>query len=334
MLRKLGVLISGFMMICGAALPLHAKEAAVMRIHHVSPPNHQITMALHLFAQEVEERTKGHVVVDIVTKRTGRPTVEHTDYVSAVSSGAIEAASMPTFMWTDIPEMNFSMIPYYFTSAEQIRKFPDSAAAHMLNDKIKAKGLRTLAWLHVTRTSVFTSNDKPLLHPADFSHLKIVAINRFGEVPFQALGADPVIIYSPDIHDAVRDGKASAVVMDVSSATGLRLSEVQKYGTITPYFSAFYHLFVNPKWLDGLPQKDRKAVLLAARHLEQNAFLITEARAAAAPDVLREGGMTLHIQTPEETAEWKKAMMQPALDAFIASSPDAARLIDAVNKIH
>ena len=46
---------------CSAAT---AKDAVVMHIVHTAPLDHQITLALHAFALDVEERTKGDVVVD------------------------------------------------------------------------------------------------------------------------------------------------------------------------------------------------------------------------------------------------------------------------------
>jgi len=116
------------------------------------------------------------------------------------------------------------------------------------------------------------------------------------------------------------------IMTDVASATGLKLYEAHKFATVAPFFSAYYHLFVNPKWLAALPSRDRRAVLASARKLEENSFVFTEARAAAAPDVLREGGMTVRIQTSEEAAAWAAALKEPALKAFREQSPDADEL--------
>ncbi len=290
-------------------------------------------MALHAFAMDVSERTGGEVIVDIVTKRTGRPVVEPADYVSSIVSGAIEAASMPTFMWQGIPEMNFSMIPYYFTRPEQIREFPNSQAADFLESKVSAFGVQTLSWIHVTRSSLFTSNDQAFIHPDDLKKHTIVALNDFSDIPFRIIGAKPVHVYSPDIYQAVQSGKANSIMTDVASATGLKFYEIQKFGTVAPFFSAYYHFFVSPEWLETLSEHNRQAILEAAKQLNRNAFLITEARAAASPDVLREGGMTIHIQTPEEQQEWQERLSGPSMDAFLQLTPDAPQLISLLDKL-
>jgi TRAP-type C4-dicarboxylate transport system substrate-binding protein len=190
-----------------------------------------------------------------------------------------------------------------------------------------------LSWIHVTRKTVFTSNEKPIVGPEDFNGLTIVALNEFSEKPFEAVGADPVLVYSPDVYDAVTSGAANAIMTDVSSATGLKFYEIQKYATVAPFFSAYYHLFVSPDWLAGLSTQNRKAVLDAAKQLNIDSFLITEARAAASPDVLREGGMIVHEQTADEQEAWKRVMSQPSMEAFLESSPDSSRLISLLDDI-
>jgi C4-dicarboxylate-binding protein DctP len=42
-------------------------------------------------------------------------------------------------------------------------------------------------------------------------------------------------------------------------------------------------------------------------------------------DELRAKGMTLHIQTPEESAVWKAAMQPPVVEAFLRSAGDGGR---------
>ena len=227
--------------------------------------------------------------------------------------------------------MRFSEIPYYFTSATQAREFPRSRAAELLNAKIARSGVETLAWLFVTRQTVFTSNDAPVILPQDLAQKRIATLNSFGQKIFDPVHAQPVVVYSTDLPKAAADKAVDIIMTDVSSATGLKLYEVHKYATVASFFSAYYHLFVNPRWLNGLPARDRNAVLAAARKLEANSFLFTEARAAASPDVLREGGMTVRVQTEAEAQAWSSLLKQPALNAFRAQSPESAELIEQLD---
>jgi C4-dicarboxylate-binding protein DctP len=102
---------------------------------------------------------------------------------------------------------------------------------------------------------------------------------------------------------------------------------VQEFGTVAPFFTVYFHLYVNPTWLDGLPEDLRQIVLEEAKEAEQEVIEITERTAEQAITDLNERGMTLHIQTDEEAEAFKAVMQPPVLEAFKASSPDAERLI-------
>ncbi|HAK55366.1 MAG TPA: C4-dicarboxylate ABC transporter [Acidobacteria bacterium] len=304
-----------------SSAPAADAQPVTMRIQHSAPLVHQITLALHAFAQDVEARSSGEVVVDILTRP--RTLVPGGEVVAAVASGALEAAAIPNFQWTDaIPEMNFSVIPYLFTDLAQIRAFSTSPAAELLEDQLNALGARTLIWMHVTRTSLITSQERPIVAPADFAGLRVRTVNEFAGVPLEAVDAVPQRLGAGSVYAAIEAGTLDAITTDVASAVGLRLYEVQGAGTVAPYFSAFYHLFVNPGWLDGLSARQRKAVDDAAAALEATTVTITEARAAASIDVLRANGMDLHLQTEAEQAAWRAAMQPPALEAFARDVPD------------
>jgi C4-dicarboxylate-binding protein DctP len=302
----------------------------VMRIQHVAPLDHQITLSLHAFALDVAARTNGEVMVDVVTKPRS---VVTTPLAAAVRDGALEAACVPTFVWgRDIPELDFTLIPYYFTSLDAMRRFPASAAAKAVEQRLNALGVRTLTWMDVTRISLITSNMRPIVSPADFAGLRIRTVSEFGKIPFAAVGAIPVVTDAGNVSKAIRDGQLGAVLTDLSSAVGLALYDVQKFGTVAPYFSAYYHLFVNPSWMNHLAPAHKRAVEEAAAALEQTAFTITEARAAASLDILCARGMTLHTQTDEERLAWRAAMQPAALEAYVKAGPDRARFLTLLPK--
>ena len=316
------------LLVAALALPGVARASAepvVLRIQHVAPLDHQITLALHAFALDVAERTKGEVTVDIVT----RPREVVTgSLAAAVRDGKIEAACMPTFVWArDIPELDFTLIPYYVTGIDLMRRFPASDAAGLIEQRLNGLGVRTLGWLHVTRLSLITSNTKPIVMPGDFTGMRIRAMSEFGKVPFEAVSATPLVLDAGIVAKAVRDGQLDAVLTDLSSAVGLALYDVQKFGTLAPYFSAYYHLFVGSAWLGSLVPARRQAIEAAGAGVEKTAFTITEARAAASVDILRARGMTLRVQTDEERRAWVAAMQPAAFEAYTKAGPDRSRFL-------
>ena len=76
-------------------------------------------------------------------------------------------------------------------------------------------------------------------------------MTNYSRSPFESLGATARVLEAGDVYKTIQAGGVDAVMTDISSAIGLKLFEVQKFATVTPYFSAFYHLYVSPAWLNS-----------------------------------------------------------------------------------
>ena len=310
----------------GALAPAYTgAEPVVMRIHHTAPLDHQITLALHSFALDVEERSHGQIDVDVVTKP--RKMIPAPQFAKAVAGSELEAACMPNFLWSEtIPQMSFSMIPYLFTEKRQMVAFPGSRAAAYLEDKLADEGVKTLAWLHVTRATLFTS-EHPIIEPGDFAGLRIRTMSDFARHPFEKVGGKPKRVTAGLVPEAIERGELDAVMTDVSSSIGLELYELHESATLAPYFSAFYHLYVDPDWLERLSPELRRAVVDAGEALTKTAVTITEARAAASVDILKVEGVNLHVQTPEQADAWKQVMQDVAIEAFENEVPEGKEFL-------
>lgn len=303
----------------------------VFRISHQLPPAHHIAQLLEDFAADVEARTDGVVEIQIFgASQAYNPDQHHP----AVARGEIEGAIAVNFQWGNtIPEMNVVTIPYFFTDLARIEQFPGSEAASMLEAKLLEKGVRNIAWFYTTRQSIFTSSNKPLITTDDFQGVKIRGLNRLVDEGLVAAGAAPAAMPGSEVYQALQTGVIDAGLTDVSAAYSRKFFEVQEYGTVAPFFTVYFHLFVNPGWLDGLPEAEREAILAAAADAEFASIPLTETTADAAIEQLQDEGMKLHIQTPEESEAFRAVMQPPVMDAFIASSPDAAAIIEAVEKL-
>ncbi len=314
-------------------LGMSAAEAAetTFRISHQLPPGHHIAKLVEQYAADVEERSNGEVDVQVFgASQAFSPDQHHP----AVARGEIEGAIAVNFQWGNtIPEMNVVTIPYYFTDLERIKKFPGSEAAGILEEKLLEKGVRNLAWFYTTRQSIFTSGNKPLVKLEDFEGTKIRGLNRLVDQALIAAGAAPAAMPGSEVYQALQTGVIDAGLTDVSAAYSRKFFEVQKYGTVAPFFTVYFHLFVNPIWFEGLPEAHREAIVAAAAEAEQDAIPLTEQTAEEAIKLLQDAGMELHIQTPEESETFEATMQKPVMDAFIESSPDAQRVIDAVEKL-
>jgi TRAP-type C4-dicarboxylate transport system substrate-binding protein len=308
-----------------------AADPVVFRISHQLPPAHHIAKLVDQFASDLEARSDGAVDVQIFgANQAFKPDQNHP----AVARGQVEGAISVNFQWGNtIPELNVVTIPYYFTDLERIEKFPGSGVAAILEEKLLERGVRNVAWFFTTRQSVFTSGNKPLISTADFEGVKIRGLNKLVDEALLAVGAAPAAMPGSEVYQALQTGVIDAGLTDVSAAFSRKYYEVQKYGTVAPFFTVYFHLYVNPAWWDGLSDEVRGMIAASAAKAEKDAIALTEESAEQAITALSEQGMQLHIQSPDEVAAFTAAMQKAVMDAFIASSPDAARVIEAVEAL-
>jgi len=309
-----------------------AAQPVVMRISHQVPTAHHLHTILKGFEAEVEQATAGGLEVQIYPSEQ---LFKANDNQPAVTRGAVEAALSVNFQWgASVPGANVTTIPFLLNDLRRIEKWPGSEPAQLIDRKLAAKGVRNIAWLYITRQAIFTSDRKPLIQPWDFVGIRIRGFNSLADAGLAAVGAKPTPMAAPEVYQALQLGTLDAGLTDLSAAVSRRFYEVQKFGTVAPYNSVFFQLYVNPRWLEGLKPEHRAAIERAARNAERAALRITEATAAAAAGELREHGMAVHMQTPEETKAWTAAMQKPALEAFLRAAPeDGQRLLELLDQL-
>jgi C4-dicarboxylate-binding protein DctP len=307
-----------------AAGPVLAADAT-MRISHQVPTAHHMHRLVTAFAADVQKRTDGAVEVKVFPAEQLSKAGEN---YPAVARGAIEAAVAVNFQWGNtIPEMNAPTIPFFFVDLEKIKKFPTSEARKFLDRKLAEKGVKSIAWLYITRQSIFTSKKKAILALEDFQGLKIRGLNTLTDNGLKAVGAAPSAMPGSEVYQALESGVLDAGLTDLSAAYSRRFYEVQKFGTVLPYFTVFFHMYVNPKWWEGLKPAHRTAIEAAAAKVEGDAIGVTEETANAAVGQLREKGMEITILPPAEIEKWKSRLQQPVVDAFLKIAPQDGRTI-------
>jgi C4-dicarboxylate-binding protein DctP len=243
-----------------------------------------------------------------------------------VARGAFEAAAAVNFQWGNtLPEMSAMTIPYGFAELERIRKFPGSDAAKFLEGLLERRAVRNLMWIYTSRQAIFTSSRKPIVALEDFRGLKVRGLNPLTDHALTAAGAAAVAMPGPEVPQALQSGVLDAGLTDLSAAVSRRFYEFQRFGTVAPYFAVISHVYVNPRWWNGLRPEVRAAVEAAARKAEADQIGVTESTAAEALAELRARGMTLHEQTAAETEAWRGTMRPPVVEAFLRLAPEGGK---------
>jgi len=304
-------------------------QPVVMRISHQVPPAHHLSRLLQDFAADVKARTKGSVDVQLFGSEQLAKAGEN---FPQVARGNLEAAVSVNFQWgTTIPEMSATLVPYYMTDVAKIKRFVTSDARRLLDQKLEQHGVHSVGWFYITRESIFTSSKKPIITLDDFKGVKIRGLNSLTDHALTAVGAVPSAMPGSEVYQALQSGVLDAGLTDLSAAYSRKYYEIQKFGTVAPYFTIFFHLYVNPQWWAKLAPEQRLAIEAAAAKTEQEAFTVTEATAADALVQLKAKGMTIHVQAPAEEATWRSAMQKPVIDAFLKSAPhDGQKILDLI----
>ena len=307
-------------------------QPVVMRISHQVPPAHHMTKLLEGFAADVKSRTQGGVEVQLFGSEQLAKAAES---FPQVARGTIEAAMSVNFQWgTTIPEMSATLIPYAMGDLERIKRFPTSEARKFLDGKLAQRGVHSVAWLYITRQSSVTSVKKPIVAPGDFKGVKIRGLNSMTDQGLAAAGAAPSAMPGSEVYQALQSGVLDAGLTDVSAAYSRKYYEVQKFGTVGPVFTIYFHMYANPAWWAKLKPEHRQAIEAAAAKAESDAIVLTEATAEAAVRDLKAKGMTLSVQSPQEQAAWRAVMEQPVREVFLKSAPEGGpKILELLGRI-
>lgn len=303
-----------------------------MRLSHQFPPSHQTAKNLEQFATEVKEKTAGKVEVQIFgASQLFEPKQHH----KAVASGEVESAVILNVQWgKTIPEMGLTSIPFLITSAGNLKAFPNSEAAKVLDAKIEAKGVKDIAWIVDANDGLFTSAKSPLIKPEDFKGVKIRGLSKIFDAGLSAMGAAPASMPGSEVYQALQTGVIDAGFTGVEAASARKFYEVQKFGVASPLITVYDNLVVNPKWWDGLPAELREQVQAAASAAAERSVPSTDGIAEEKIKALRDKGMEVTVLNDEQIKALKDAMQPAVIKAFLEEAPDdGQKLLDRVGKL-
>lgn len=311
----------------GLAAGAHAADYT-MRLSHQFPPAHHSAKNMEQFAADVKANTGGKVEVQIFgAAQLYKPNQHH----AAVAGGKIESAIVLSFQWGGtIPEMNVTIIPYFMSSVDKMKKFPGSEPAKMLDAKMLEKGVKNIAWLVDANDGIFTSAKAPLIKPEDFKGVKIRGLSKLWDEGLVAVGAAPSSMPGSEVYQALQTGVIDAGFTGVQAAHSRRFYEVQKFGVASNIILAYDNLIVNPEWWEKLPADVKKGILDAVVKAEARVMPADDEIPAEHLQQLRDKGMNVTALSAAQKKVMADAMQPAVIKAFSASSPDAPRLLELI----
>jgi C4-dicarboxylate-binding protein DctP len=297
--------------LCAAATVAQAQAQApiVIKFSHVVAPDTPKGKAALRFKQLAEERTGGKVTVEVYPNSQ---LYKDNEELQALQLGSVQmlAPSLAKFGPLGVKEFELFDLPYLFDNYADLHKVTEGPVGKQLMDKLQPKGIIGLAYWD-NGFKVMTDN-KPLRVPADFrGHKMRIQSSKVLDSQFRALGAIPQVMAFSEVYQAMQTGVVDGSENTPSNVFTQRMHEVQKYLTLSDHGYIGYAVIVNKGFWDGLPADIRTQLEGAMRDATRYANDIAKTENDDALTAIRTAGRTeILTLTPEQKAEWKKALLK------------------------
>ncbi len=243
------------------ARTLRAADFAFVQYH-----NQTSTSSLHLRLVEmwtaIRKETDGRVDTQVFA---GNNNVQGSDpaALKMLVAGEIQFFTlMGGILGTVVPVAEVQQVPFAFRSAAHAHQAVDGALGAYVRDEMAAKGIFGFSVGSFDNgMRQIGGTKRPVNVPADLSGIRMrVPAGQMVADAFTALGAEPVVINSNAIYEALKSGKVDAQENPLALIDNFKLYEVMKYVSVTNHmWSGFNQLAHLPTW-QRLPN-DIKAVV-------------------------------------------------------------------------
>ena len=302
--------IKSLVVALAAAVSLNAWAQApiVIKFSHVVATDTPKGQAAERFKQLAEKATGGRVKVEVYPNSQ---LYKDKEELEALQLGAVQmlAPSLAKFGPLGVKEFEVFDLPYLFADKNALYKVTEGPVGKGLLQKLDAKGIVGLAYWD-NGFKVMSAN-KPLRMPADFKGLKMrIQASKVLDAQMRALGANPQVLAFSEVYQALQTGVVDGTENPPSNMYTQKMHEVQKHVTVSNHGYLGYAVIVNKKFWDGLPADIRSSLNKAMAEATTYEKAIAQRDNDMALDAIRKAGKTtVHLQTPQEAAAWRQALL-------------------------
>jgi C4-dicarboxylate-binding protein DctP len=289
-----------------------AQQPIIIKFSHVVAPDTPKGKGALKFQELTEKYTGGKVKVEVFANST---LYKDKEELEALQLGAVQmlAPSLAKFGPLGVKEFEVFDLPYIIPDKAALARVTKGKVAKELFAKLAPKGIEGLAYWD-NGFKIMTGN-KPMHHVADFHGMKMrIQSSKVLESEMRALGAIPQAMAFSEVYQAMSTGVVDGAENPPSNVYTQKMHEVQKHATMSNHGYVGYAVIVNKKFWDGLPNDIRAQVQKAMDDATDYANGIAQQENDDAIAAMKKAGtMTFYELTPDEKAEWMKAM-QPVAD--------------------
>jgi C4-dicarboxylate-binding protein DctP len=285
-----------------------AQSPIIIKFSHVVATDTPKGQAAERFKALAEKATGGRVKVEVYPNSQ---LYKDKEELEALQLGAVQmlAPSLAKFGPLGVKEFEVFDLPYLFPNKDALYRVTEGPVGKSLFAKLATKGIVGLAYWD-NGFKVMSAN-KPLLMPADFKGLKLrIQASKVLDAQMRALGANPQVLAFSEVYQALQTGVVDGTENPPSNMYTQKMHEVQKHVTVSNHGYLGYAVIVNKKFWDGLPADIRASLARAMAEATTYEKAIAQRDNNMALDAIRKAGKTtIHMQTSQEQAAWRAALV-------------------------
>ncbi|MBI3371224.1 MAG: TRAP transporter substrate-binding protein DctP [Betaproteobacteria bacterium] len=226
-------------------------------------PNSHYGVAGSAFAEEIAKRTQGRFKIE---QYPNSQLGGEREMIESVQLGTLDlvvtsSGPVPGF----VPETGIVDIPFLFRDPAHARAVLDGAIGQELLAKFPARNLIALAWGEQGFRHL-TNNKRPVGTPEDMKGLKLRTMeNPVHITAFRTLGAAPTPMAWPEVITGLQQGTIDGQENPISVITSAKLSQVQKFLTLTRHVYSPAVVILSPKIWGSLSEADKSTFREASK---------------------------------------------------------------------
>ncbi|MGN0513475.1 MAG: TRAP transporter substrate-binding protein [Lachnospiraceae bacterium] len=301
-----------------------SKEVTTLIMADVQEGEHPTALACDKFAELVNEKTNGRIVIEVYHGSTLGTESEQVDQVAV---GGIDFARVSSPVSKYYDDIKAFQALYLYSSEDAMWKVLDGEIGDefLKSDVLKENGIEGLCWISGGSRN-FYNNKKVITKPSDLAGLKL-RVNTDSMFAFlDRCGSTGINVAYGDIYNSITAGVIDGAENNWPSYISTGHYEVAPYITVDEHTRIPEMIIVSTETMNSLSEKDQQIIRECAKEAanlqrkwmnEYDAKAIKQAEAA---------GCTITYLTAEQVAEFQK-MAEPVNEKV------SSKYIDIINKI-
>lgn len=320
-MKKTLVLFFLFILLLTLGQTVMAQETVKMKLAENQPADNPVTKADIRFAELVEEKTDGEVVIEV---HEGATLGQEAETISMTRSGVVAMARVNAVPLAEVvSDVGVFNLPFIFSDYDHLWSVLEGDVGEEINSKLEDEGLVGLTWFESGFRSFYTTEKVTELSDLEGMNIRV----QEAELPMrmvELLGANPTPMPYGDVYSGLQTGVIDGAENDYVSFYTSSHYEVAQYYAVDNHLHPPAIIIMNKEKFDSLSEEHQEAIMEAAEEAKE--FEKQEMRAFQ--DESKEKVLEAGVEITEvDTSEFQEAVM-PLYDEYPELQDYIDRIID------